>query len=168
MLGVLVQANYGSRESLTIAGVPVGREIHGAERQRRAPSRRQIATDRSSSSSPPMRRCFRISSSGWRGACRWALRGSAAPRRTARATSFSPFPRPIAGAAAESGVTPLTWLPNGDLTPFFEATVEATEEAIVNALVAAETMVGVNGNTASALPIDQLRTILTKYNRLVR
>ena len=54
------------------------------------------------------------------------------------------------------------------LTPFFEATVQATEEAIVNALVAAETMVGINGNTVPALPTDQLRAILTKYNRLNR
>jgi L-aminopeptidase/D-esterase-like protein len=46
--------------------------------------------------------------------------------------------------------------------------VHATEEAIVNALAAAETMVGINDNTAPALPTDQLRTILAKYNRLVR
>ena len=65
-------------------------------------------------------------------------------------------------------MTPIAWLPNGDLTPFFQATVEATEEAIVNALVAAETMVGINGNTAPALPNEQLVTILEKYNRLAR
>ncbi len=46
--------------------------------------------------------------------------------------------------------------------------MHATEEAIVNALVAAETMVGINGNTAPALPTGQLRAILAKYNRLVR
>ena len=68
----------------------------------------------------------------------------------------------------ETGVTPISWLPNGDLTPFFEATVEATEEAIVNALVAAETMTGINGNTVPARPVDQLRAILAKYNRLAR
>jgi L-aminopeptidase/D-esterase-like protein len=79
---------------------------------------------------------------------------------------FIAFSTANPGAAAETGVTPLTWLPNGDLTPFFQATVEATEEAIVNALVAAETMVGVNGNTAPALPTGQVREILRKYNRL--
>jgi L-aminopeptidase/D-esterase-like protein len=58
---------------------------------------------------------------------------------------FIAFSTANAGAAAETGETALTWLPNGDLTPYFEATVQATEEAIVNALVAAETMVGING-----------------------
>ena len=57
-------------------------------------------------------------------------------------------------------------LPNGDLNPFFLATIEATEEAIVNALVAARTMTGINGHTAFALPHDRLREILRKYNRL--
>ena len=79
---------------------------------------------------------------------------------------FIAFSTANAGAAAETGVTAITWLPNGDLTPFFDATVEATEEAIVNALVAAEPMVGINGNTVPALPHDQLRAILKKYNRL--
>jgi L-aminopeptidase/D-esterase-like protein len=81
---------------------------------------------------------------------------------------FIAFSTANQGAAAESGVTAISWLPNGDLTPFFDATVQATEEAIVNALVAAETMTGINGNTAPALPTDQLRAILTKYNRLAR
>ena len=69
---------------------------------------------------------------------------------------FIAFSTANPGAAAERGETPISWLPNGDLTPYFEATVEATEEAIVNAMVAAETMVGINGNTVPALPIDQL------------
>ena len=52
------------------------------------------------------------------------------------------------------------------MNPLFKATVQATEEAIINALVAAEDMVGVNGNTVYALPHDRLRAILKKYNRL--
>ena len=80
---------------------------------------------------------------------------------------FIAFSTANPGAAATSGAAPLQWLPNGDLTPFFTATAEATEEAIVNALVAAETMTGVNGHTVYALPHDQLRMILQKYNRLV-
>lgn len=79
---------------------------------------------------------------------------------------FVTFSTANPGAAAETGPTSLTWLPNGDLTPLFDATVDATEEAIVNALVAAETMTGVDGRTAYALPTDQLRAILRKYNRL--
>jgi L-aminopeptidase/D-esterase-like protein len=57
-------------------------------------------------------------------------------------------------------------LSNDDIDPVFEATVQATEEAILNALVAAETMTGINGNTVHALPHDRLREALKKYNRL--
>ena len=57
-------------------------------------------------------------------------------------------------------------LPNDDISPFFTATIQATEEAIVNALVAAETMTGVNGRTVAALPHDRLRDALRKYGRL--
>jgi L-aminopeptidase/D-esterase-like protein len=53
------------------------------------------------------------------------------------------------------------------LNPVFAATVEATEEAIINALVAAETMTGVNDHKVIALPHDRLREALKKYNRLV-
>src|SRR5262249_28244382 len=53
------------------------------------------------------------------------------------------------------------------MDPLFEATVQATEEAIVNALVAAETMTGVDGRTVVAVPHDRLREVLRKYNRLV-
>ena len=168
MVGVLVQANYGTRESLTIAGVPVGREIRGAERASRRRPRRRIATARSSSSWPPTRRCCRTSSSGWRAACRWASRGSAGRPRMDPGISSSPSRRPTPAPRPRPGSRAVSWLPNGDLTPFFDATVQATEEAIVNALVAAETMTGINGNTAPALPTDQLRAILTRYNRLAQ
>ena len=51
--------------------------------------------------------------------------------------------------------------------PLFRATVEATEEAVINALVAARTMTGINGNTAHALPHDRLQAALRKYGRLI-
>ena len=57
-------------------------------------------------------------------------------------------------------------LPNGRMNPLFLATVNATEEAIVNAMVAARTMTGADGHTVVALPHDQLREILRKYHRL--
>ncbi len=55
---------------------------------------------------------------------------------------------------------------NDDLNPVFSATVQATEESVVNALVAAETMTGADHHTAIALPHDRLRELLRKYNRL--
>ena len=58
-------------------------------------------------------------------------------------------------------------LPNDQITPLFEATTFATEEAIINALVAAKTMSGINGNTIHALPHDRVQTILATHNRLL-
>ena len=70
-------------------------------------------------------------------------------------------------AASEPGTsTNARVMANGLMTPLFAATVEATEEAIVNALVAAETMTGANGWTVHALPHDRLREVLRRYNRL--
>jgi D-aminopeptidase len=60
----------------------------------------------------------------------------------------------------------LTMLPNDDLNPLFLATVQATEESVVNSMVAAETMSGINNYTVIALPHDKLREALKKYNRL--
>lgn len=164
-IGVLVQANYGTRESLTIAGVPVGREIVGADR-RRAPA---PPADRDGSiivvvaTDAPLlpHQLERLARRVPMGIAR--LGGTAA---NGSGDIFLAFSTANPGAAADTGETALTWVPNGDLTPFFEATVDATEEAIVNALVAAETMTGIDGNTAYALPTDQLRAILRKYNRL--
>jgi len=59
-------------------------------------------------------------------------------------------------------------LPNDSLNPIFLATVQATEEAVINAMVAAETMTGINNHTVAALPHDRLREVLKKYNRLAK
>jgi L-aminopeptidase/D-esterase-like protein len=79
---------------------------------------------------------------------------------------FLAFSTANPGAARRGGVRDLTMLSNDDLNPVFEATVQATEEAILNALVAAETMTGIDGNTVHALPHHRLREALKKYNRL--
>ena len=79
---------------------------------------------------------------------------------------FIAFSTANPGAAQTRGTVALTMLTNDDISPFFTATIQATEEAIVNALVAAETMTGVNGRTAVALPHDRLQQVLRKYGRL--
>ena len=66
------------------------------------------------------------------------------------------------------GVRHLEMLPNQHLNPIFLATVQATEEAIVNAMVAAKTMKGINDYEVIGLPHDRLREVLKKYNRLVK
>jgi L-aminopeptidase/D-esterase-like protein len=78
---------------------------------------------------------------------------------------FLAFSTANPGAAKNSGVASLAMLPNARLDPLFEATVQATEEAVINALVAAETMVGRDGHKVPALPHDRVREILKKYNR---
>ncbi len=167
IVGVLVQANYGTRESLTIAGVPVGHEITGAERRRTPPA----PADRDGSIIVVVATTAPLLPHQLERLARRVPMGIARLGGTASNGSgdiFLAFSTANPGAAAETGATPLTWLPNGDLTPFFEATVEATEEAIVNALVAATTMTGIDGHTAYALPHDQLRALLGKFGRLAK
>jgi len=81
---------------------------------------------------------------------------------------FVAFSTANPGAISPSGLRQITMLPNDSLDPIFLATVQATEEAVVNALVAAETMTGINNRTVIALPHDRLRELLKKYNRLAQ
>jgi D-aminopeptidase len=68
-------------------------------------------------------------------------------------------------AAAASDRAPVEMLANARITPLFQATVQATEEAILNALLAAETMEGGNGQRVYALPQDRLMAAMKKFNR---
>ena len=79
---------------------------------------------------------------------------------------FIAFSTANPGAAAESGTIALTMLPNERLDPLFAATIQATEEAVTNAMLTAETITGADDVRAYALPHDRLREIMTKYNRL--
>ncbi len=159
-VGVLVQANFGSRTQLTIAGAPVGREI-----TEDVPSREDdggsiiivVATD-----APLLPHQLK----------RLARRASLGVARTGSTSGngsgdiFIAFSTANAGAGGADATADLKMVPNSNLNPIFQATVEATEEAIVNALVAAETMTGVNNRKVVALPHDQLREVLRKYDRL--
>ena len=79
---------------------------------------------------------------------------------------FVAFSTANPGAAKPDSTVNVTMLPNERISPLFEATIQATEEAIVNAMVAARTMTGANGLRVYALPHDRLRAALRKYNRL--
>jgi D-aminopeptidase len=80
---------------------------------------------------------------------------------------FIAFSTANTGAGLAKERSKLEMLANDDMDSLFEATVQATEEAVVNAMVAAKTMTGINGNTVEALPHNRLREVLQKYNRLV-
>jgi L-aminopeptidase/D-esterase-like protein len=71
-------------------------------------------------------------------------------------------------AIEQKDLRQITMLPNGQLDPVFLATVQATEEAVVNAMIAAEDMKGIDNHFVPALPHDKLRQVLGKYNRMVK
>ena len=163
-LGALVQANYGAREDLTVSGVPVGKEITDLQRVRNRNSQDGdgsiiviVATD------APLvaHQCKRLARRIPLGIARV---GTVA--HNGSGDIFIAFSTANPGAAYAKGTVSVNMVPNGKMNPLFKATVQATEEAIINALVAAEDMVGVNGNTVYALPHDRLRAVLKKYNRL--
>ena len=168
IVGVLVQANYGVRSQLRIAGVPVGREITDLMPETRSPGDRPdgdgsiiivVATD-----APVLpHQLKRIAKRASLGLGR---NGSIATNGSGDIfMAFSTAHKDI--GTEEGGLYDLKMLGNAELTPLFGATVEATEEAVVNALVAAETMTGREGYTVHALPHERLREILRRYNRLV-
>jgi D-aminopeptidase len=79
---------------------------------------------------------------------------------------FLAFSTANAGAAKSDGTPSLTMLPNERIDPLFRATIEATEEAVVNAMLAAQTMTGADGIRVFGLPGDRVVQVLRKYNRM--
>ncbi|MGC1449343.1 MAG: P1 family peptidase [Candidatus Sulfotelmatobacter sp.] len=160
-VGVLVQCNYGWRSQLRIAGVPVGREI--ADHTVRGDDIGSIIIVIASDAPlipTQLKRVVRRATLGLGRDGSFSGDGSG--------DIFIAFSTANPGAAGSKGVRDLKMLANAQLNPIFLATVQATEEAIVNAMVAAETMTGINNHTVIALPHDRLRDVLKKYNRLVK
>ncbi len=158
-VGVLVQSNFGLRPQLQIAGVPVGREIpEGAYRSREAGSIIILIATDAPLLPHQLKRLARRASLGL------ARTGSVAGNGSG--DIFLAFSTANGGAAKQENVNTVTMLTNEAMNPLFEATVQATEEAIINALVAAETMTGRDGHHVIALPHDRLREVLKKYQRL--
>jgi D-aminopeptidase len=159
-VGVLVQCNYGRRDQLRIAGVPVGREIpeHALRTTDVGSIIVVVATD-APLIPTQLRRVARKVSLGLGRDGSYSGDGSG--------DIFIAFSTANPGTADIHGVRDLKMLPNDRLDPIFLATVQATEEAVINAMVAAQTMKGINDREVVALPHDRLREILKKYNRLV-
>jgi L-aminopeptidase/D-esterase-like protein len=158
-LGVLVQANFGLRRQLTVAGVPVGREItEGTFRDEEAGSIIIVIATDAPLLPHQLQRLARRAAMGLARTGSVAMNGSG--------DLFVAFSTANAGVALASSAVPALVLPNGAMNPLFTATVQATEEAIVNALVGGETMVGIDGHRVLGLPHDRLREILARYRRL--
>jgi D-aminopeptidase len=160
-VGVLVQCNYGQRDQLSIAGVPVGKEIpdHMIRDEDVGSIIVVAATDAPLIPNQLKRLAKRVS---------LGLARDGSYSGTGSGDIFIAFSTANSGAGDPKGVRHLNMLPNDDLDPLFLATVQATEEAVVNAMIAAETMTGINGHTVIALPHDRLREVLKKYNRLAK
>jgi len=160
-VGVLVQCNYGSRSQLRIAGVPVGREIgeHTVRDDDIGSIIVVVATD-APLIPTQLKRVARKVSLGLGRDGSFSGDGSG--------DIFIAFSTANPGAAYPKGVHQLTMLPNQRLNPIFLATVQATEEAVINAMVAAKTMKGINDVEVIGLPHDRLREVLKKYNRLAK
>lgn len=162
-VGALVQANYGRRSLLQIAGVPVGKEITDLLPQEGKPDKDEgsiiviIATD-----APLLpHQLERIAKRIGLGLGVVGGRGG-----NSSGDIFIAFSTANPEVSKNEGIARLEMLPNDQITPLFEATASATEEAIVNALVAAETMEGVNGNKVYAIPHDRLVATMKKYGRI--
>lgn len=158
-VGVLVQCNYGERSQLRIAGVPVGREItEGTFRWSDTGSIIVVVATDAPLIPTQLKRVARKVSLGLGRDGSYSGDGSG--------DIFIAFSTANPGAAGAKGLHQLSMMSNPDLDPIFLATVQATEEAVVNAMVAAKTMKGVNDREVVAIPNDRLREVLKKYNRL--
>jgi L-aminopeptidase/D-esterase-like protein len=165
-IGVLVQCNYGSRDQLRIAGVNVGREIpeHTVWKEDVGSIIVIVATDAPLIPTQLKRVAKKIS---------LGLGRDGSYSGDGSGDIFLAFSTANPGAVSPKSNDPkgthqLTMLPNDSLDPIFLATVQATEEAVVNAMVAAETMKGIDDHEVIALPHDRLREALKKYNRLAK
>ncbi|HYL96295.1 MAG TPA: P1 family peptidase [Terriglobales bacterium] len=166
-VGVLVQCNHGDREQLRIAGTPVGKEItqNPVWASLGAPARDMgsiivvVATDAPLLPHQLKRIARRVT---------LGLGRNGAIAGNGSGDIFIAFSTANPGVFSYSKITHPAMMANDQLDPVFEATVQAVEEAEVNAMVAAQTMVGRDGHKVIALPHDQLREVLKKYNRLGR
>ncbi len=158
-VGVLVQCNYGLRRQLRIAGAPVGEELtEGAMRDNEEGSIIVVVATDAPLLPHQLKRLARRVPLGM------GRMGSTSGNGSG--DIFIAFSTANANAGTERGTVQVEMLPNDRMNAIFNATVQATEEAILNALVAGETMTGVNNHRVLGLPHDRLREVLRKYNRL--
>jgi L-aminopeptidase/D-esterase-like protein len=196
-VGVLVQCNYGARRELRVAGVPVGEEIGdllpciaSADAAVRPAVPRCAAAAGASGAAPrsapdegdardegagsiiivvatdaPLlpHQLQRVVTRASLGVGRMGGRGE-----NSSGDIFVAFSTANPRTAGDTGVAQVAMLPNARLNPLFAATVQATEEAILNAMLAAETMTGADDLRVSALPHDRLLAAMRKYGRLPR
>lgn len=160
-VGVLVQCNYGWRSQLRVAGVPVGKEITDRKVRDNDVGSIIVVVGTDAPLIPTqLKRLVRRVSLGLGRDGSFSGDGSG--------DIFVAFSTANPEAASAKSIRQIAMLPNEQLNPLFLATVQATEEAVINAMIAAETMKGINDFEVIALPHDRLREVLKKYGRLVK
>ena len=168
-VGALVQSNFGAKRNLSIAGVPVGVELkdtlnsvfNGPPKSRRQEGDGSIIVIVATDVPLLPHQLKRIAQRIPLGIGIVGGRGS-----NGSGDIFLAFSTANEGAFNRDDIASITSMPNDLLMPVFEATVQVVEEAIINAMIAAETMEGINGNTSYAIPHDVLVETLQKYNRI--
>ena len=167
-VGVLVQSNFGKRRNFTIAGVPVGKELRDTLDYdfKAAPAYRQegdgsiivvVATD-----APVLpHQLKRIAGRVPIGMGLVGGRGE-----NGSGDIFLAFSTANQAAFQRKDFVNVVQLPNDLIDPLFDATIQAVEESIINAMIAAETLEGINGNKVYKLPQQAVLKILRKYNRI--
>lgn len=160
-VGVLVQANYGNRSDLQLNGVPVGLEIPFEK----VPSAWDEGTGDGSiiiiiATNAPLLpfQCRRLAQRGATGLAQTGGYGN-----NGSGDIFLAFATGNAPATKETKTNALTMIPNEDMNAFFRAAAESVQEAIWNALIAAETTTGFKGRTAHAIPHEEVVRIWNKY-----
>jgi len=158
-LGVIVQANHGLRRDLTIAGVPVGRHLEDGWLERETGSIIGTAITDAPLLSPQLKR---IAQRVGLGVARTGAIG-----RNNSGDMFVALSTANADTWADTErLRRADFLHDAHIDPLFEAAVDAAEEAVINAMVASDSMTGIDGNTAPGLPREAVRTILRRFNRL--
>jgi D-aminopeptidase len=158
IVGVLVQCNFGARHLLRIAGAPVGYEIPLDTRRNDIGSIIVVVATDAPLLPHQLKRIARRVTLGL------GRLGSISGNDSG--DIFIAFSTANANAGLAPRSSNVQMLANDQMDSLFEATVQATEEAVVNAMIAAKTMTGINGHTVEALPHDRLCEVLRKYNRL--
>ncbi|MCB9148679.1 MAG: P1 family peptidase [Caldilineaceae bacterium] len=154
-VGVLVQANYGSRRHLRVNGIPVGQIINEEQTPipwRKPPSSSSIIVIIGTDAPLLPVQCKRLAQRATAGLARVGGMG-----HNGSGDIFLAFATGNNLPAKETGLRPLQMIPHTQMDRFFEAVVEATEESILNALTAADTMTGFQGRTVHAIPLDALQ-----------
>lgn len=168
-IGAIVQSNFGAKRNLSVAGVPVGVELkdtlnydfHAPPKSRRQEGDGSIIVVVATDAPLLPHQLKRIAQRIPLGIGLVGGRGG-----NGSGDIFLAFSTANEDAFSRDATTIVRTMSNDQLTPFFDATVQAVEEAIINAMVAAETMEGINGNKAYAIPHDLLVKTLKKYNRI--